>query len=101
MGSHGNSVLEIRRATVGGAAERRGVSIRRKREPAQIALTILNGIVGLVQGDHEQRLEVEEARSSAFLAICEVGKALHRGQPADGLWAAAISATERWMALAR
>ena len=72
-----------------------------EREPTQIALPILNGIVGLVQGDHEQRLEVEEARSSAFLAICEVGKALHGGQPADGLWAAAISATERWMALAR
>jgi hypothetical protein len=46
-------------------------------------------------------LEVEEARSSAFLALCEVGKALHRGQPADHLWASAISATERWMALAR
>ena len=72
-----------------------------EREPTQIALPILNGIVGLVQGDHEQRLEVEEARSSAFLAICEVGKALHRGQPADGLWAVAIGATERWMALAR
>ena len=72
-----------------------------ERAPAQIALPMLNGIVGLVQGDHEQRLEVEEARSSAFLAICEVGKALHRGQPADGLWAVAISATERWMALAR
>ena len=70
-----------------------------EREPTQIALPILNGIVGLVQGDHEQRLEVEEARSSAFLAICEVGKALHRGQPEDGLWAVAISATERWMAL--
>jgi len=68
-----------------------------EREPAQITLPILNGIVGL----HEQRLEVEEARSSAFLAICEVGKALHRGQSADGLWAVAISATERWMALAR
>src|SRR5258705_12926315 len=62
-----------------------------QREPAQIALPILNGIVGLVQGDREQRLEVEEARSSAFLAICEVGKALHRGQSADGLWAVAIS----------
>ena len=37
-------------------------------------------------------LEVEEARSSAFLAICEIGKALHRGQPADRLWASAISA---------
>ena len=32
-------------------------------------------------------LEVEEARSSAFMAICEVGKALHRGQPAEKLWA--------------
>jgi len=72
-----------------------------EREPAQVALPILNRLAGLVQGDHEQRLEVEEARSSAFLAICEVGKALHRGQAADGLWAAAISATERWMALAR
>jgi hypothetical protein len=72
-----------------------------EREPAQVALPILNRLTGLVQADHEQRLEVEEARSSAFLAICEVGKALHRGQPADGLWAAAISATERWMALAR
>jgi len=72
-----------------------------EREPAQVALPILNRLAGLVQGDHEQRLEVEEARSSAFLAICEVGKALHRGQPADGLWAIAISATERWMALAR
>lgn len=27
-------------------------------------------------------MEVEDARSSACLAICEVGKALHRGQPA-------------------
>jgi hypothetical protein len=35
------------------------------------------------------------------LALCEVGKALHRGQPADHLWSSAISATERWMALAR
>jgi hypothetical protein len=71
------------------------------REPAQIALPMLNGLVGLVQGDREQPLEVEEARSSAFLAICEIGKALHRGQPADGLWASAIDATERWMSLAR
>jgi hypothetical protein len=71
-----------------------------EREPAQKALAILNGLVGLVRDDHEQRLEVEEARSSAFLALCEVGKALHRGQPADNLWASAISATERWMALA-
>jgi hypothetical protein len=72
-----------------------------EREPAQKALPILNGLVGLVKGDHEQPLEVEEARASAFLAICEVGKALHRGQPADGLWVAAIHATERWMALAK
>jgi hypothetical protein len=71
-----------------------------EREPAQLALPILNGLVGLVQGDREQRLEVEEARSSAFLAICEVGKALHRGQPAGNLWTAAISATERWITLA-
>ena len=72
-----------------------------EREPAQEALLKLNELVGLVQGDHEARLEVEEARSSAFLAICEVGKALHRGQPADSLWTAAIHAAERWKALAR
>ena len=72
-----------------------------ERAPAQTALPILNGLVGLVQGSGEAPLEVEEARSSAFMAICEVGKALHRGQPADRLWAAAIDATERWMALAR
>jgi hypothetical protein len=35
------------------------------------------------------------------MAICEVGKALHRGQPADRLWASAINATERWKSLAR
>ena len=72
-----------------------------EHEPVQKALPILNGLVGLARADHEQRLEVEEARSSAFMAICEVGKALHRGQPADRLWVAAIDATERWMALAR
>ncbi len=60
---------------------------------------ILNGLVGLVQGEGDQPLEVEEARSTAFLAICEVGKALHRGQPADSLWASAIAATERWKSL--
>jgi hypothetical protein len=70
-----------------------------QREPPQAALPILNGLVGLVKGNHQQSLEVEEARSSAFLAICEVGKALHRGQPADGLWPAAMRATERWMSL--
>lgn len=72
-----------------------------QQEPAQQALPILNGLVGLVQGNGEQPMEVEDARASAFLAICEVGKALHRGQPADGLYASAISAAERWMALAR
>jgi hypothetical protein len=72
-----------------------------EHEPAQTALPILNGLVGLVQGGGDQPLEVEEARSGAFMAICEVGKALHRGQPADRLWASAIAATERWMSLAR
>jgi hypothetical protein len=72
-----------------------------EREPAQTALPILNGLVGLVQGGGDQPLEVEEARSSAFMAICEIGKALHRGQPAEGLWASAIGATEKWMSLAR
>jgi hypothetical protein len=72
-----------------------------EREPAEKALPILNGLVGLAQGGGEQSLEVEEARSGAFMAICEVGKALHRGQPADQLWAAAIGATERWMSLTK
>ena len=49
-----------------------------ERKPADVSLKILNGLAGLVQGGGEQPLEVEEARSSAFLAICEVGKALHR-----------------------
>jgi hypothetical protein len=66
---------------------------------AEVALPMLNGLVGLVQADGEQALEIEEARSSAFMAICEIGKALHRGQPADHLWAAAIAATERWKSL--
>jgi len=72
-----------------------------EQEPAQKALPILNGLAGLVQGGGEAPLEVEDARASAFLAICEVGKALHRGQPADGLYAAAIDATERWLQLAK
>jgi hypothetical protein len=71
-----------------------------EREPAPAALPILNGLVGLVQGDGDQPLEVEEARSGAFMAICEVGKALHRGQPADRLWASAIAAAEKWKSLA-
>ena len=66
------------------------------------ALPVLNGLMGLVQNDTgEQGLEVDEARSSAFLSICEVGKALHRGQPTSSLWPTAIAATERWMALVR
>jgi hypothetical protein len=70
-------------------------------KPPQVALKILNELVGLVQAHGEQPLEVEEARAGAFLAICEIGKALHRGQPADKLWASAISATEKWKSLAR
>jgi hypothetical protein len=72
-----------------------------EHEPAQVALPMLNGLVGLVQADSEQPLEVEEARASAFMAICEIGKALHRGQPANRLWAQAVDATERWKSLAR
>ena len=72
-----------------------------EREPAPTALPMLNGLVGLVKDEGEQPLEVEEARSGAFMAICEIGKALHRGQPADRLWAPAISAAQRWRSLAR
>ena len=72
-----------------------------EHEPAAVALPILNGLVGLVQAHAEAPLEVEEARSSAFMAICEIGKALHRGQSADGLWAPAINAAERWKSLVR
>jgi hypothetical protein len=68
-------------------------------KPAQEALPILNGLIPLVQGGGEAPLEVEEARASAFLAICEVGKALHRGQPSDAAYAAAIAAAERWLGL--
>ena len=71
-----------------------------KRSPPQQALSILNGLVGLVRADQDQHLELEEARSGAFLAICEIGKSLHRGRPADHLWGTAIQATERWIALA-
>jgi len=66
--------------------------------PPQAALPMLNGLVGLVQASGAASLEVEEARASAFMAICEIGKALHRGQPTGGLWNAAIAATERWKA---
>ena len=64
------------------------------------ALAMLNGLMELVRAPGEdQPLGVDEARSSAFLAICEVGKALHRGQPASPPWESAIAATERWLAL--
>ncbi len=62
----------------------------------QAALPMLNGLVGLVQSGGEASLEVEEARAAAFMAICEIGKALHRGRPTDGLWSTAINAAERW-----
>jgi hypothetical protein len=71
-----------------------------EHEPAQAALPMLNGLVGLVQGSGVAPLDVAEARARAFLAICEVGKALHRGQPAERLWAVAIAAAERWRVVA-
>jgi hypothetical protein len=71
-----------------------------EHERAAVALPLLNGLIGLVRSDGVERLEVEEARSSAFMAICEIGKALHRDQPADRLWAQAVDATERWKSLA-
>ena len=72
-----------------------------KAAPAPQALPILSGLMPLVQGGGSQDLEVEDARASAFMAICEVGKALHRGQPVDGLYTAAIAAAQRWMKVAR
>jgi hypothetical protein len=72
-----------------------------EQAPPQQALPMLNGLAGLIQGGGEAPMEVEDARASAFLAICEVGKALHRGHPANGLYAAAIDATERWMQLVK
>lgn len=66
------------------------------------ALAMLNGLIELTRGDGgDQPLEIDEARASAFLAICEVGKALHRGQPSPPPWANALAATERWLALAK
>ena len=67
-----------------------------EQAPPQAALPMLNGLVGLVQASGAASLEVEEARAGAFMAICEIGKALHRGQPTGGLWSAAINAAERW-----
>jgi hypothetical protein len=70
-----------------------------EHEPAQIALQSLNGLVGLIRGASETSLEVEEARANAFMAICEVAKALHRGKPAEQLWSSAIEAAEHWRSL--
>lgn len=70
--------------------------------PPAEALQTLNGLMGLVRSPSAAApLEVEDARSSAFMSICEVGKALHRGQPTEALWPAAQSACERWLALAK
>ena len=68
--------------------------------PALQALHSLNKLTMLMQGDLEQPFEIEEARANTFLAICEIAKALHRGQPADHLWLPAIDAAERWMSVA-
>lgn len=68
----------------------------------QTALPMLNALAGLVQSaTGNDNIEIDEKRASAFLAICEVGKALHRGQPTSPLWTTAIDATELWMASAR
>jgi len=70
-----------------------------EQQPPQAALPILNGLAGLVRGDPDASLEVQEVRADVFMAICELGKALHRGQPADALWAPALTAAERWRGL--
>ncbi|MDE2378521.1 hypothetical protein [Bradyrhizobium sp.] len=68
----------------------------------QAALAMLNGLIELTRGGgDDQSIEIDEARASAFLAICEVGKALHRGKPSPPPWTGAIAATERWLALAK
>ncbi|WP_257165927.1 hypothetical protein [Bradyrhizobium sp. SRS-191] len=84
-------------------AEQVVTALRSARAAApDAALQMLNGLMGLVRSpSDEQPLETEEARSSAFMSICEVGKALHRGQPTEALWPAAVSASERWLRLAR
>jgi hypothetical protein len=68
----------------------------------EAALQMLNRLIGLARSESsDQPLEIDEARSRAFLSICEVGKALHRGQPTDPLWTAAVTATEHWLKLLR
>jgi hypothetical protein len=69
-------------------------------ESAQRALVILNELTMLMGCDLEQPFEIEEARANTFLAICEIAKALYRGQPAAHLWLPAIDAAKRWMSLA-
>jgi hypothetical protein len=67
----------------------------------QTAVSKLKHLIGLVHGGASGRsFEVDEARSSTFMAICEYAKALHRGQPADALRPVAIEAAETWHALA-
>jgi hypothetical protein len=69
---------------------------------AKDALAGLNGLIGLVQSiGGDQSIEIGELRASAFIAICELGKALHRGQPTGQLWTIAMDATERWRAAAK
>ncbi|CCE08415.1 conserved hypothetical protein [Bradyrhizobium sp. STM 3843] len=68
----------------------------------QTALQLLNGVIGLAKSaGGTESIEVDEARASALLAICEVGKALHRGQPTEALFAKAFTATEGWVSLVR
>jgi hypothetical protein len=69
-------------------------------EPVQRALPVLNELAALMRGGLEQPFEIEEARADTFLAICEIAKALHRGQPENRLWQPAIDAAKRWMSLA-
>jgi hypothetical protein len=72
------------------------------QKPAKEALVDLNALIPLVQSAAgSDDLEVEEARSSAFMRICEVGKALHRGQSTETLYTAALEASERWVMVAR
>jgi len=65
-------------------------------DPPAEALAKLNALIGLTKSAGEADLELEEARSAAFMAVCEVGKALHRGQPVEQLWQRAIAASELW-----
>jgi hypothetical protein len=70
-----------------------------EREPPQLALSLLNGLTKLMPAEQEQPMEIEEARATAFLTVCDLAKALHRGQPASHLWTSAIDAAERWSRL--